>query len=94
MASDIRTIRARVRELTAQAELVIRRADSGAVKGAAIAGLITEVDAVLGEATVGLLDAADQAAAAGDPCLGDEFYGIAMEIEEELLRGAPPVVTA
>jgi hypothetical protein len=91
---DTSAIRARMRELSVQAAQTIRRANAGTAHDAEVTAVVTEVDAFLAEAATDLLDAADQAAAAGDPCLGDEFYEIAMEIEEELLRGAPPVVAA
>jgi hypothetical protein len=45
----------------------------------------------MAKATTGLLDLADRAEAIGDHRRAEELYQTAMEVEGELLQGAPPV---
>jgi hypothetical protein len=91
MTHDIQSIRARMRGLTARATRTIRLADAGTIGDAELAAMVAEMNTFLEQAHGRLLDLADRAEANGDQRLGAEFYETAMEIEAELLRGAPPV---
>jgi hypothetical protein len=83
--------RLRMLGLTSRAGRALRAARAGTAEGAEIIAVVAAMNEFLAQETARLLDAADQAEAAGDQRLADEFFGIAMEIEEELLRGALPI---
>jgi hypothetical protein len=89
--TDIDDIRSRMHALTEQARRMLALHDAGAVRRAECLALAREMQQFHGQDDHGLLDLADRAEAIGDHRRAEELYQTAMEVEGELLQGAPPV---
>jgi hypothetical protein len=88
--TDIDDIRSRMHALTEQARRMLALHDAGAVRRAECLAL-ARMQQFHGQDDHGLLELADRAEAIGDHRRAEELYQTAMEVEGELLQGAPPV---